>query len=104
MRLVKLGLVPLVALIAACGNGAETPDTTADSCTSFFQSQTNLVQEVLNGTGGSTRAEWDTRISASVTAIDTAGLNSTNEDVKQRVTAVAVAIPSDALVKPQKVM
>ncbi|MCB8914032.1 hypothetical protein KUG88_28440 [Rhodococcus rhodochrous] len=97
MRLAKLALVPLVMLIAACGNGAETADTTADSCTSFFQNQTTLVREVTAGMGGSTRAEWDTRVSAIVMAIETAGRNSTNRDVKKRVTAVAATVPADAL-------
>ncbi|WP_145709676.1 hypothetical protein [Rhodococcus rhodochrous] len=100
MTLAKLALVPLVPLvmlIAACGNGAETADTTADSCTSFFQNQTTLVREATAGMGGSTRAEWDTRVSAIVMAIETAGRNSTNRDVKKRVTAVAATVPADAL-------
>ncbi|MGV9744569.1 hypothetical protein ACWDTG_06605 [Rhodococcus zopfii] len=96
MRLRAVALAPALLILAACGGESEPADNSAQVCSDFAAAQTEIVDNIGNGWGGS-KSDWYARMDDLVGKIDEAGLTATNPDIKERIGEVVQSMPDDPL-------
>lgn len=93
MIMTSLAAVGLVVL-AGCSSDA-SDDHSAQACDDFAKSHRELTNSLRDGKLNLSIQEVDAKRSAAVDSMDTAGLSTSNTDIKDRVTALVDATPTD---------
>ena len=82
-------------LLAGCGSEDKTDDNHAEACTSFASAQRELVGYGVDGKKTLTLEQFTTAKTEAVESMDSAGLSTTNSDIKSRIDALVKGIPTD---------
>ncbi|WP_072691627.1 hypothetical protein [Rhodococcus marinonascens] len=91
MRNVIIALGAGALALAGCADTVD--DNTGTACADFETAHDELFSLSHNGKGDLTLEQWTAAKADAVSAIDAAGLSTSNSDVKERMVALASAIP-----------
>lgn len=82
-------------LLAGCGSDDKADDNHAEACTSFASAQRELVGYGVDGKKTLTLEQFTAAKTEAVESMDSAGLSTTNSDIKSRVDNLVKGIPTD---------
>ena len=82
-------------LLAGCSDDTTTDDQSTQACEGFSQSQRELADSLRDGKLDLSVQEVEAKRSAAVDSMDSAGLSTSNADIKDRVTDLVESIPAN---------
>ncbi|KZL30484.1 hypothetical protein A3852_23135 [Rhodococcus qingshengii] len=84
-------------LLAGCGSDDKADDNHAKACTDFATAQNKLVNYGVDGKQSLTLEQFTAAKTETVGAIDSAGLSTSDADVKSRISTLVTGIPTETV-------
>ncbi|ROZ53511.1 hypothetical protein EEB12_26655 [Rhodococcus sp. WS1] len=82
-------------LLAGCGSDDKADNNHAEACTNFASAQRELVGYGIDGKKALTLEQFTAAKTEAVESMDSAGLATTDSDIKARINSLVEGIPTD---------